>query len=71
MLNIGIYRSRRNKMIFGVCGGIAEHFDVKPMWVRLGTIVLAIVIPGVSVWPMVALYIALGLALPQRDDTYI
>jgi hypothetical protein len=41
------------------------------MWVRLGAIVLAIVIPGVSVWPMIALYIALGLALPQRDDTYI
>jgi phage shock protein C len=30
-----LYRSRDNRMIFGVCGGIAEYFDVDPTLVRL------------------------------------
>jgi phage shock protein C len=30
-----LYRSRKNKMIAGVCGGIAEHFEVDPVLVRL------------------------------------
>ena len=29
-----LYKSRRNKMIDGVCGGIAEYFDVDPTIVR-------------------------------------
>lgn len=69
MFNIGLYRSRKHKIIFGVCGGIADQLGVKPVWVRLGTVVLAVVIPGVSIWPVIALYIALGLALPTRDTT--
>ncbi|AKB24008.1 Stress-responsive transcriptional regulator [Methanosarcina sp. MTP4] len=30
-----LYRSRNNRMIFGVCGGIGEYFDVDPTLVRL------------------------------------
>lgn len=30
-----LYKSRRNKVIDGVCGGIAEYFDVDPTIVRL------------------------------------
>jgi phage shock protein C len=30
-----LYRSRKNKMIAGVCGGIAEHFEVDPVLVRI------------------------------------
>jgi len=71
MFNIGLYRSRKHKMIFGVCGGIAEQLDVSPFWVRLATVVGAIILPGVSVWPIVALYITLGIVLPKRDETYL
>ena len=35
-----LYRSRRERMICGVCGGIAEYFDLDPSLVRLGWIVL-------------------------------
>ena len=31
-----LYKSRENKMIAGVCGGIAEYFDIDPTLVRLG-----------------------------------
>ena len=30
-----LYKSNNNKMIDGVCGGIAEYFDVDPTVVRL------------------------------------
>lgn len=35
-----LYRSRQDRMICGVCGGIAEYFDLDPTLVRLGWLVL-------------------------------
>ena len=37
-----LYRSRRNRVLAGVCGGIGEYFNIDPVIVRI----LAIVIPG-------------------------
>ena len=34
-----LYRSMNNKMIAGVCGGVAEYFGLDPALVRLGWIV--------------------------------
>lgn len=30
-----LFRSQRNKMLAGVCGGIAEFFDVDPTVIRV------------------------------------
>ncbi len=30
-----LYRSSTNKKLFGVCGGLAEYFDVDPTVVRI------------------------------------
>ncbi len=30
-----LYRSRKNYMIAGICGGLGEYFDVDPTIVRL------------------------------------
>lgn len=35
-----LYRSKRDVMICGVCGGIAEYFDIDPTIVRLVAVVL-------------------------------
>ncbi len=69
-LNIGITRSTTNRWVFGVCGGIAQHYGINPLAVRVGLIVLAVIIPGVSVLPTVLLYIALGLLLPEDSDPF-
>lgn len=37
-----LYRSTRNKMICGVCGGIAEYFNIDPTLVRLGVVLLSL-----------------------------
>jgi len=57
-----LYRSSRNKVIAGVCGGIAEYFGIDATWVRLATAVL-VVAAGASA----VLYVLLWLFLP--DDT--
>lgn len=36
-----LYRSSREKMICGVCGGIAEYFDVDPTIIRLIWVLLS------------------------------
>ena len=37
-----LYRSRKDKMLAGVCGGLAEYFDVDPSLVRLATVLLCL-----------------------------
>ena len=36
MMDRRLYKSNENKMIGGVCGGLAEYFDIDPTLVRLG-----------------------------------
>lgn len=37
-----LYRSRKERKLAGVCGGIAEYFNLDPSIVRLGWIVIAL-----------------------------
>lgn len=36
-----LYKSNKDKMIDGVCAGIAEYFGIDPTLVRLGTVILS------------------------------
>ena len=36
-----LYRSRKNRMICGVCGGIAEYFNIDPTLIRLALVLFA------------------------------
>ena len=42
MENKKLYKSNQNKMIDGVCGGIAEYFGIDPTLVRLAVVVLSL-----------------------------
>jgi len=35
-----LYKSNKNRMIDGVCAGIAEYFKIDPTLVRLGAVAL-------------------------------
>ena len=37
-----LYKSNINKMLCGVCGGIAEYFKIDPTLVRLGLVVFSL-----------------------------
>ena len=53
-------------------GGLRRHrppsYGWSSMMVRLATIVVAIVIPGVSVIPTLLVYFLLGYLLPETDE---
>jgi phage shock protein C len=70
MLNIGIYRSTSNKWLTGVCSGIANRFDVNPLWIRLGAIGLAVIPAGLGIFPMIAVYIILTVLLPKQTNPF-
>ena len=55
-----LYRSDTDKMICGVCGGIAEYFDVDPTLVRLGAVLLGCSGTGILV------YIVAAVIIPER-----
>lgn len=60
-----IYRSRKNKMIAGICGGIAEMLDVDPTIVRLGVVLLAVV---TAIIPFVITYLVGWIIIPDQDE---
>jgi len=37
-----IYRSSKDRMLGGICGGIGEYFDVDPTIIRLIAVVVAL-----------------------------
>ena len=58
-----LYRSPENKVIAGVCGGIAEYFDIDPTLVRLAW-VLFCALGGSGV----IAYIVAALIIPKAPD---
>ena len=57
-----LYRSRKNRIIAGVCGGLAEWLGWSPGWVRLLYIlisILSVAFPGIIV------YIILWVVVPN------
>ncbi len=59
-----LYRSNRNMMVAGVCGGIAEYFNIDPTIIRLAWI-LFIALAGTGILA----YFICALIIP-RDITY-
>jgi phage shock protein C len=60
-----LYRSRRDRQIAGVCGGLAEYFDVDPTLVRLIFVVIALM-GG----PGLILYIIMAIVVPEAPQGF-
>jgi phage shock protein C len=57
-------RSRHDRIIAGVCGGLAEFFGISPFWFRLAFLIA--LIPGGV--PGLGLYLLFWLVLPKSCD---
>jgi phage shock protein C len=55
-----LYRSRDEKMVAGVCGGLAEYFEVDPVIIRLAWLMFAVFGVGIIT------YILAIIIVPQR-----
>lgn len=58
-----LVRSRNDKMLFGVCGGLADYLNIDPVIVRLLVALL-------TLWNGVGLlvYLVLALIMPQETE---
>lgn len=56
-----LYRSNTNKMICGVCGGVAEYINIDPTIVRLLVVVFSF-----SGFPIIA-YIIAAIIMPIQS----
>lgn len=56
-----LYRSRKNRMIAGICGGIGEYLNTDPTIIRILFLILALF----GLFPGLLLYLALWLIVPE------
>lgn len=60
-----LHKSRTNKKLYGVCGGIAESLNVDPTIIRLLVVILAI-LTNITFITLI-LYIACAIIMPYED----
>ncbi|NSW52728.1 MAG: PspC domain-containing protein [Anaerolineae bacterium] len=56
-----LYRSRSDRMLGGVCAGLAEYFSLDPTLVRLVFLILFLM-GTMGFWP----YLILWIVVPER-----
>jgi phage shock protein C len=56
-----LYRSKTNRQVAGVCGGLAEHFNIDATLIRVLFVVLA-VLGGSGL----LLYVAMWIIIPKE-----
>lgn len=59
-----LYRSRADRVIFGVCGGLGKYFDIDPVIFRILFVLLAF-IDGVGILA----YIIMAIVIPAEDKS--
>ena len=61
-MNKKLYRSTKDKVLAGVCGGLGEYFDVDPTLIRILTAALCTTGTGLL------LYIVAAVVMPERIE---
>ena len=62
-----LHRSQDNRFLFGVAGGLAEYFDVEPVLVRVGWVLLTIATAGIAALA----YIVMAIFTPDSGRQQI
>ena len=57
-----LYRSTSNRMIAGVCAGVAEYLNIDPTVIRVLWVIATLFSVGVIV------YIACAIIIPEKPD---
>ncbi|MDX1741271.1 MAG: PspC domain-containing protein [Rhodothermales bacterium] len=63
MTSTKLTRSSSDKVIAGVCGGIAEYFDMDPTVVRVAYALASLIF---AAFPGLIVYVILMILMPQR-----
>lgn len=73
--NKRLYRSKKNKVFAGICGGVGEYFDIDPVVVRLVWLLIVVftgIVPGLLVY-IIAIYVVplQIVTTPMTEETPI
>jgi phage shock protein PspC (stress-responsive transcriptional regulator) len=60
-----LYRLEKNKLIAGICAGIADAYSLDPTVVRLAVVFLTIL---TAFWPGVITYLVAWYLLPEKSE---
>ena len=60
-----LYRSKSNRMIAGVCAGVAEYLNIDPTVIRVIWVIASLF--GLGALGIIA-YIACALIVPEKPD---
>ena len=63
--NKRLYKSKENKVIFGVMGGLGEYFDIDPVVLRAGYAAFSFF---TGLFPGILAYIFMSIIIPKRDN---
>lgn len=55
-----LFKSRTNRVLCGVCGGLGEYFNIDPTIIRLLFLLLGFTVTGIIV------YIIAAIVVPER-----
>ena len=58
-----LYISKKDRKIFGFCGGIGETYDIDPTLVRLVAVFLCV---ATGILPIVLTYLAAWIIVPEK-----
>jgi phage shock protein C len=58
-----LYKIEQGKMVSGVCGGVAEYFNIDPSLVRIGWVVI-----GLAAGAGLLAYIIAAIILPTKSS---
>ena len=61
-----LYRSRTEKKLCGVCGGVAKYFNMDPTIVRVLTVLLTLFVGG-----GLLAYIVCALIMPEEPENIV
>ena len=60
-----IYRSKQNKKLAGICGGLGEILEVDPIIIRLASIFLMFF---TGLFPLAIVYMIGWILIPEKSD---
>lgn len=59
-----LHRSKSDSMLAGICGGLAEYFQLDPTLIRIGYVLVSALS---AAFPGILVYIILWIVIPEND----
>lgn len=60
-----LYRSKEDRKMTGLCGGIGEYFGVDPTIIRILVVLIAMITAFV---PALIIYFVISAIVPEKDE---